>query len=119
MKEMFVYMHITGKITGENHQYFPIQKKCATIGGQRILSLPTRMDAIWSIDVIIATDGKNKNSILITLKLNLAYTETHVKSLIALITIVKQIENIHSLNGLDISLKQELFAFQQTFMYQF
>lgn len=64
MREMYVSMHIIGKIIEENLLSLLIQKRCVKTGTQKILLLLTKMDATWSTDVNLVTDGKNKNSIL-------------------------------------------------------
>lgn len=74
------------------------------------------MVANLSINVNTVMDGKNKSSILITLKSNNAYTVITVRSLTVHITIQIMIEGILYQDGLDISPKQELYLFQLTFM---
>jgi len=63
MREMFVCMLITGKITEENLQYSTIQKICAKIGIQKVSSHLIKMDANMSTDALTVMAGKNKNSI--------------------------------------------------------
>lgn len=118
MKEMFVYMLITGKTIEESHLYSTIQKICAKIGIPKVSSHPIKMAANMNIDVHIVMVGRSKNSILTTSKLNNAYMVINVRSLIAHIITMKMTGNIRYLTGLDIFLKPELFHSPLIFMSQ-
>jgi predicted HAD superfamily phosphohydrolase YqeG len=67
IKEIFVYLPIIGKISGENLSYINTQKSNAIIGDLDNLLVHIKMDAQTNINVIVVMDGKNKNITLIIL----------------------------------------------------
>jgi hypothetical protein len=68
MKEMFVFMLITGKIIEGSLPFLIMQKICAKIGTRKVLLPHIKMVARMSIDVLSVTGGKSKSFTLIISK---------------------------------------------------
>jgi hypothetical protein len=64
INEIFVSMHIIGKILEGSHNYINIQRNNVQIGAQDNLFNHIEMDAKWNKNVKIHMDGKNKSTIL-------------------------------------------------------
>ena len=99
MKEMCVFMPITGKTTGENPPYSLTLKKCARTGPQRSSLAHIRKVAPWNTDANSAMGGKNKNFILSFSKLSPASMAILVKNLIVHTTMENLTVNTLCLNG--------------------
>jgi hypothetical protein len=64
MREMFVFMLTTGKITEESPQFSITQRICVKIGIQKISLLRIKMVANLSINAASVMAGRSRNSTL-------------------------------------------------------
>ena len=92
---MPVSMHIIGKISEGNLTSLNMIRSSALLGKLKTLSRHMQMDASMSTDVLTPTDGKNKSTILQTIRCMLVDNQRLVPSLIVHIFIRKRIEEWH------------------------
>lgn len=111
IKEMYVFMHIIGRILEENLIFIFTARSNAQIGEADSSLILIRMVVHMNINVLAAMVGKNKNTIQRTINLIHANMQNNVQNLIVLIIMVKQIKDNIYLNGLRFFPKQELLTF--------
>jgi hypothetical protein len=108
IKGINVFLHITGRILGENHSFIYTLKTSVWIGALDNSLTITRTDVQMSIDASKAMVGKSKNIILRITNWTRVNMEINAISHIALTFIMNQIRDHNSHNGLKYSQKLEL-----------
>ncbi len=91
MIEKYVYMRTTGRTTGAGPQSFCIVVRCAPSGKSTILSAHIQRAAQINISAYTLMAGRNRNTILISLRSSHASTQPAARSPIARIIIASMI----------------------------